>query len=248
MISTPKVLLLATIGTASAWCGICDNAPSRSWNWWFGFGECKCHDNWSDRCCATWSVNDWEKKVADWSRGESCEAQPGQACARPQTNSPAPVKHTQKWKHEPSETLTTEAQCVQNYCMWVECSEAKSSGSTLGTPPADEMCSQCDGPWAGKCEWNHYKPGVLAFAGPGEHCGFKYPVCPERVAKHCFCGEAAVQELRAGWCNNGAGMSTFCPAAMDHGDGRSQACTWNGWQIWPQHGGDIEETCSRWGF
>jgi len=239
-------ILVLTLPTAAvAWCGVCDNAPSRSWSWWFGFGECECYNNWSGRCCSEWSLGDWDQKVADWSRGESCEAQPGQACAVV-TSSPASQTHTQIWKHQPEASLSSQSQCEASGCMWVECFPSDNAG--LGVAPAEDMCSQCDGPWKGRCEWSEYSPGFLAFAGPGKYCGFKYPACPASAAKNCFCGEDTMQELRTGWCNNGEGMGTFCPNALDHGDGRTQQCSWNGWTISPQDGGDIEETCRSWGL
>ena len=129
--------------------------------------------------------------------------------------------------------------------MWVSCFE--STNNQFNMPPADEMCSHCSGPWEGKCEWHSYEPGALAFAGPGKHCGFKYPSCPESKGKSCFCGQDAIDELREGWCNNGMGMATFCPSAIDHGDGRKQACSWNGWSITMDFNKDIPQQCEDWG-
>ena len=122
----------------------------------------------------------------------------------------------------------------------------ESSNSQFNTPSADEMCSQCAGDWRGKCEWHHYAPGALAFAGRGEHCGFKYPTCPKSAGKNCFCSNAAKDALKSGWCNNGQGMDKFCPASMVHGDGRSQECSWNGWTVAPQEDGGIDATCRAW--
>merc|ERR1711998_781268 len=154
------ILLLLLPLSASAWCGRCDNAPSRSWSWWLGFGSCECYDNWSGRCCSEWSLGDWDQKVSEWSRGESCEAQPDQACATV-SNSPEPTTHTQVWAHEPSSSLSSQRMCEASGCMWVEC--FKSKNKALGTASADEMCSQCSGPWKDKCEWHEYSPSVLAF-------------------------------------------------------------------------------------
>ena len=190
--------------------------------------------------------------MSAWRKGEACEAQPEQACTRV-TNSPAVKTFAQQWKHAPTEGISTERQCEQSGCMWVKCLTTENNAVLLSS--ADEMCSQCSGLWEGKCEWFHYSPsalphyalactiiclilmllGFLAFAGPGEYCGFKYPVCPATAGEHCFCSADAIKEIRTGWCNNGRGMSTFCPQNMTHSDGRTQQpCSWNGWTIWPQ--------------
>jgi len=223
------VFMLLIPGGIAGWCGQCENAPHRGWSWWFGWGDCNCFDGWSGDCCDSWSVSDWDKKVYEWNRGESCKAQPEAACQHA-SNPPAPVEYTQQWEYEPNKALSTQSQCVSAGCVWATCFP-QPYGFTYDA--ADEMCSHCHGPWKGKCEWDHYAPGWLAFAGPGEHCGFKYPACPESVGKNCFCGEAK-DELNSGWFNGGQGMDKFCPQAMDHGDGRTQKCLWNGWTIDPQ--------------
>jgi hypothetical protein len=33
------------------WCMSCQNAPSRTWSWWFGWGGCSCYAGWSGSCC-----------------------------------------------------------------------------------------------------------------------------------------------------------------------------------------------------
>lgn len=137
-------------------------------------------------------------------------------------------------------------QCEADGCMWVECFQ-QTSVNLATSISADEMCSQCGGPWEGKCDWHSYAPGALAFAGPGKHCGFRYPACPSQSGKNCFCGSDAISELREGWCSGGQGQDTFCPANHDHGDGRTQECEWRGWTISPQENGGIEETCAAWG-
>ncbi|GMH49750.1 hypothetical protein TrRE_jg9152 [Triparma retinervis] len=216
----------------------------RSWSWWFGFGKCRCETGWSGSCCDDWSVSDWDAKVDAWNRGNSCEAQPGSAC-KEVSNSPAALDVTQSWKYEPDGDLDSQSKCEEANCMWVSCFE--STNNQFNMPPADEMCSHCSGLWEGKCEWHSYEPGALAFAGPGKHCGFKYPSCPESKGKSCFCGQDAIDELREGWCNNGMGMATFCPSAIDHGDGRKQACSWNGWSITMDFNKDIPQQCEDWG-
>jgi len=229
MLARLSFMLLITGGMAG-WCGHCENAPHRGWSWWFGWGDCKCYDGWSGDCCDSWSVTDWDKKVYEWNRGESCKAQPGAACRGVQTNSPPPVNHAQQWDYEPSKEYSTQSQCVSAGCIWSTCFPLE-PGFTYDS--ADEMCSHCDGPWKGKCKWDHYEPPWFAFAGPGEHCGFKYPACPASEGENCFCG-AAKDDLISGWNDGGKGMDKFCPKAMDHGDGRTQKCLWNGWTIDPQ--------------
>lgn len=210
----------------------------------FGFGNCKCYSGWSGGCCNDWSVSDWEQKVSKWNEGESCEAQPNQACNKV-SNSPAIKTWTPTWTYPPDTSKGSQSSCEQAGCMWVDCFQ--SSNNQFNSPPADEMCSNCDGPWKGKCEWHHYVAGALAFAGPGEHCGFKYPACPSSKGSNCFCEASAINALKTGWCNNGDGMGTFCPNAIDHGGGRTQECAWNGWTVSPQANGGIEESCSQWG-
>jgi len=204
------------------------------WNWWFGFGECKCYEGWSGECCDEWAVSDWNAKVAAWSQGKSCKAMPNNACDK-NSNLPAAQTFTRTWKHVPDSMLKSQSQCEANNCMWVECFEASGNSLPYSSNKPEEMCAHCGGPWKGKCEWKHYAPGFLAFAGPGEHCGFQYPQCPTSEAKHCFCGEAA-QKVREAWCSNNAAMD-FCPNAMTHGDGRTQECSWNGDHLTTKVGG-----------
>jgi len=229
---------------AAAYCSWCQNAPSRGWSWLFGWGDCKCHDGWSGDCCDEWSVSDWNQKVADWSRGESCEAQPDNAC-KLISNVPESTNYVQTWKYAPSTQSSSQQQCEDNGCMWVECFEASGKTLPFSTSDPSAMCYHCEGPWKGKCEWKHYEPGFLAFAGPGKHCGFSYPVCPAIEGKNCFCGEAATK-VKEGWCDNGTGISTFCPNAMQHTDGRTQECSWNGWTVSPS--GGIDTSCKAWGL
>ena len=243
-----KSLLLLTLpAVATSYCWSCENAPSRSWSWWFGFGSCNCESDWSGSCCGSWSVSDWDKKISEWSKGESCEAQPEQACKKV-SNSPPEYQvdsNLLEWEYEPS-SHTSQRQCENANCIWVECFKA-SSGARLSNTDPDTLCSHCDGPWEGKCEWNSYEPGPLAFAGPGKNCGFQYPKCEADKGENCFCG-SATQEIKEGWCNSGRGQDKFCPRALDHGDGRTQECVWSGWTISPQVNGGIDASCSAWGI
>lgn len=207
----------------------------------FGFGKCNCESGWSGGCCNNWRESDWSKKVDDWKRGDSCEAQPENACKRV-SNSPDPVTFDVVWTHEPDNSKITESQCTNAGCLWTECFPSNNAAS-FGTETAATMCSQCDGPWKGRCDWHSYEPGFLAFAGPGKHCGFNYPDCPASVGKNCWCDDAAKQDLADSWCDNGKNMERFCPNAYDGGGGRSQECTWTGWTIQPQTG-DIDADCA----
>mmetsp|Transcript_26820 Transcript_26820/g.46545 ORF Transcript_26820/g.46545 Transcript_26820/m.46545 type:complete len:252 (-) Transcript_26820:47-802(-) len=231
---------------AAGYCGWCENAPSRTWTWLFGYGECKCYKGWSGSCCNEWEVSDWSQKVAEWSKGDSCKSQPQNAC-KLNSNLPATKEYNQTWKYQPTSYSQSQCEATEG-CLWVECFEDSGNGLPYSTSDPEEMCSHCGGPWQGHCEWKHYTPGFLAFAGPGEHCGFSYPVCPASEAKNCFCGEAA-KEIKNGWChNNGAGMDAFCPSAMKHADGRTQQCSWNGWTVSPQASGGIDASCKAWGL
>ena len=238
------VLFLLACNQANAWCWSCENAPTRSWSWWFGWGSCNCYSGWGNSCCASWSVSDWEDKVSAWNRGESCEAQPSQAC-RKVSGSPATASWTQTWKYPPDTTKSSQSTCEASGCLWVEC--FPSNNNQFNSPPADQMCSHCDGLWEGKCEWHHYAPGILAFAGPGEQCGFRYPSCPASEGSNCFCSDTAITHLKESWCDSGANMVDFCPVAMEWSDGRSQECSWNGWTVNPQNSGGIDATCTDWG-
>ncbi|GMI04158.1 hypothetical protein TrVE_jg7027 [Triparma verrucosa] len=238
------VVLIAVNG-ADAWCGSCDNAPSRSWSWWFGFGKCNCEGGWSGSCCNSWTVSDWDQKVDDWKKGLSCEAQPENACKK-NSNPPATPSVEVSWLYEPDNSKSTERQCTDAGCLWTECFPSNNAASFTDSVSADEMCSHCSGPWAGKCDWHSYSPGFLAFAGPGKHCGFNYPDCPASAGKNCWCEDAAKQDLADSWCNNGSNQDRFCPKAFDHGDGRVQSCSWSGWTIAPQTG-NIDNDCASWG-
>lgn len=143
--------------------------------------------------------------------------------------------------------LQTSARKVNVRRLTVECFPQSGDSLPYSTSIPAEMCSDCGGPWQGKCEWKHYTPGFLAFAGPGEHCGFSYPVCPASEGKNCFCGQAA-NNVKEGWCDNGAGMQTFCPNALNHGNGRSQECSWSGWTVSPQVSGGATASCAAWGL
>lgn len=37
--------------SSNGFCWSCVNAPSRSWSWWFGWGNCDCHAGWYGDCC-----------------------------------------------------------------------------------------------------------------------------------------------------------------------------------------------------
>lgn len=41
----------AASATTNEYCWSCDNAPSRGWDWKFGYGKCQCEPNWGGACC-----------------------------------------------------------------------------------------------------------------------------------------------------------------------------------------------------
>lgn len=247
MLCLIPLTVLINVGADAAYCFQCKNAASRGWSWWFGWGDCQCTEGWSGDCCDDWSVSDWGQKVSDWGQGKSCAAHSENACKHI-SNLPATVDSMRTWSYPPTSDLSTQSQCEEtNGCMWVECFPQSGDSLPYSTSIPAEMCSDCGGPWQGKCEWKHYTPGFLAFAGPGEHCGFSYPVCPAIEGKNCFCGQAA-NKVKEGWCDNGAGMQTFCPNALNHGNGRSQECSWSGWTVSPQVSGGATASCAAWGL
>jgi acetone carboxylase gamma subunit len=213
--------------SSQRWCWRCVQAPHR-WGWLLE--QCQCDDGWTGACCDEWSVADWKEKVADWNRGRSCE-EPQSHCRRI-SQPPIPISHQNNWTYQPS--IYGRTTCIKKGCIWVKCLSSDSSFSNVGP---SEMCPQCSGPWTGKCKFHSYSPSILAFAGPGDHCGYKYPICPDDAAENCFCGHAKTQFMKE-W-DRGTGLNNFCLDTYEYGDGRRQPCAWSGYTFTPQEGGFI---------
>jgi len=141
-----------------------------------------------------------------------------------------------KLRFQPSPEYRSQLSCKQAECIWVECfgeeMQIGSSGSSGIT--SDYMCNNFQGPWKDKCEFDHYVPGILAFAGPGEKCGYVYPECPDAVYDNCFCGEEVKEAFYADWCDGGK-KGDWCPDSHQYDDGRTQPCNSTGWTFSPQN-------------
>lgn len=217
----------------------CQGDQKWSWKWgggWFPYygWDCGCFDGFEGTYCED-DVRTWDERVEGWTRGNYCEHSWDSDSYVESGDYESYDFGSAEWPvHQPSTEYTTQSACVAAECIWVECFSddfsVVGSGDTLN---AEKMCNNFEGPWKDKCEFDHYAPGPLAFAGPGETCGFVYPKCPDVATQNCFCGDAAREAFTADWCDGGQ-LQDWCPAVHQYDDGRSQPCRVNGYTFAPQ--------------
>ena len=217
----------------------CQGDQEWSWKWgggWFPYygWDCGCFDGFEGTYCED-DVRTWDERVEGWTRGNYCEHSWDSESYVESGDYESYDFGSAEWPvHQPSTEYTTQSACVAAECIWVECFSddfsVVGSGDTLS---AEKMCNNFEGPWKDKCEFDHYAPGPLAFAGPGETCGFVYPKCPDVATQNCFCGDAAREAFTADWCDGGQ-LQDWCPAVHQYDDGRSQPCRVNGYTFAPQ--------------
>ena len=217
----------------------CQGEQEWSWKWgggWFPYygWDCGCFNDFEGTYCEN-DTRSWSERVDGWLKGQYCEY--SWDTDSYEEESDYATYDFGAWEfpvHQPSPEYTTQHACVSADCIWVDCLgkpfDVMSNGGTL---TEEKMCNNFQGPWAGQCEFDHYAPGPLAFAGPGEHCGFVYPECPEVATNNCFCGEDAREAFQSDWCDGGD-FSNWCPTTYQHDDGRSQPCRVNGYTFSPQ--------------
>ena len=217
----------------------CQGDQEWSWKWgggWFPYygWDCGCFNDFEGTYCEN-DTRSWSERVDGWLKGQYCEY--SWDTDSYEEESDYATYDFGAWEfpvHQPSPEYTTQHACVSADCIWVDCLgkpfDVMSNGGTL---TEEKMCNNFQGPWAGQCEFDHYAPGPLAFAGPGEHCGFVYPECPEVATNNCFCGEDAREAFQSDWCDGGD-FSNWCPTTYQHDDGRSQPCRVNGYTFSPQ--------------
>ena len=217
----------------------CQGDQEWSWKWgggWFPYYgyDCGCFDGFEGEYCER-DTRAWGDRVDGWLKGQYCEYSWDSEYYEDESDYEPHDFGDFKWEHSPSPEYTTERACVQADCLWVSCTASEESITANGDTLSEEkMCNNFQGPWEGKCEFDHYAPGPLAFAGPGEHCGFVYPKCPDVATNNCFCGEAAKEAFVTDWCDGGD-MTDWCPTRYRHDDGRSQPCQINGYTFSPQN-------------
>ncbi len=218
----------------------CNCQGDKEWSWKWGGGwfpyygwDCGCFDGFEGGYCEN-DTRTWDERVDGWVKGQYCEYSWASDYYVNDASYEPYDYDTWEWVHEPSSEYRSQSSCVAADCIWVECfANEMSAVNSYDSFTAEKMCNNYQGPWKDKCDFDHYEPGALAFAGPGELCGFTYPKCPEAATNNCFCGDAAKEDFLADWNDNGK-MANWCPTSFAHSDGRSQPCSLNGYTFSPQ--------------